>query len=133
MDDYDVIIVDCPPAADSPVPQSMMLVSDLALIPIIPNPGDLWAAQDILELASRCSESNDALNVRLVASIVRANLALTKAALEQMASMREGMPLMKARINQRAAYAEAMISGDSVHILGSSAKAAIEEFEKSDQ
>jgi chromosome partitioning protein len=28
--DYDIIVIDCPPAADSPVPQSALLVSDLA-------------------------------------------------------------------------------------------------------
>ena len=38
VNDYDMIVIDCPPAADSPVPQSALLVSDLALVPLIPSP-----------------------------------------------------------------------------------------------
>lgn len=38
VEDYKYIIVDCPPAADSPVPQSALLVADLALVPLIPSP-----------------------------------------------------------------------------------------------
>ena len=36
IDDYSVVIIDCPPAADSQVPQSALLVADLVLVPIIP-------------------------------------------------------------------------------------------------
>ncbi|MBV9226823.1 MAG: ParA family protein, partial [Acidobacteriaceae bacterium] len=44
VNDYDFIIIDCPPAADSPVPQSALLITDVALVPVIPSPPDLWAA-----------------------------------------------------------------------------------------
>src|SRR5215203_1872085 len=38
INDYDFIVIDCPPSADSPVPQSSLLIADLALVPIIPTP-----------------------------------------------------------------------------------------------
>jgi chromosome partitioning protein len=129
IDDYDLIIVDCPPAVESPVPQAMLLISDLALVPVVPNPGDLWAATALLELAERMMGVNETLRVALVASIVRPNLGMTKSALQTMATMKDNMPLFKAQINQRAAYPESMLSGDSVHALGSAAKAAIKEIE----
>ena len=40
---FDYIVVDCPPSANSPLSQSALLVADLALVPVIPSPPDLWA------------------------------------------------------------------------------------------
>ena len=40
LESYDFILVDCPPAVESPVPQSVLLIADLALMPIIPSPAD---------------------------------------------------------------------------------------------
>src|SRR5207247_11155266 len=43
-EDFALIVIDCPPAIESPVPQSALLIADLALVPIIPSPPDLWWA-----------------------------------------------------------------------------------------
>ncbi|MEH2402833.1 ParA family protein [Nostoc sp.] len=56
MDDYDYIIIDCPPAADSPVPQSALLIADLALVPIMPSPLDMWAAVGIRQVIQNISD-----------------------------------------------------------------------------
>jgi chromosome partitioning protein len=45
IDKFDVIFIDCPPAMNSAAPTSAMLISDLALIPVVPSPGDIWAAE----------------------------------------------------------------------------------------
>ena len=45
VEKYDFVFIDCPPAMNSAVPTSAMLISDLALIPIVPSPGDIWAAE----------------------------------------------------------------------------------------
>jgi chromosome partitioning protein len=129
IDDYDLIFVDCPPSVDSPIPQVMMMIADLAIVPIVPKPGDLWASTDLLELAARASGLNPELKVRLLGSNVIANLAMSKHSLSSMATMRESAPLFKTRLHQRTAYVEAMLTGDSVHYFGSSAKAAIAEVE----
>ena len=44
VEDYAFIVIDCPPAADSAVPQSALMIADLALVPVIPSPLDLWAS-----------------------------------------------------------------------------------------
>jgi chromosome partitioning protein len=129
VDDYDVIIVDCPPSVDSQIPQVMLMIADLALVPIVPNPGDLWASTDLLELAERTQVVNPGLQIRIVGSNVRANLAMTKQGLETMAMMRDSAPLLKTKLQQRTAYVESMLAGDSVHYFGSAAKAAIKEIE----
>jgi chromosome partitioning protein len=129
IDDYDIIFVDCPPSVDSPIPQVMLMIADLAIVPIVPKPGDLWASTDLLELAARASAMNPELQVRLLGSNVIANLAMTKHSLTSMAAMRDSAPLFKTRLHQRTAYVEAMLIGDSVHYFGSSAKAAVAEVE----
>ena len=40
VDDYRFIIIDCPPALESVVPESALLISDIALVPIKALPGD---------------------------------------------------------------------------------------------
>lgn len=129
VDDYDLIIVDCPPSVESPIPQAMLAIADLAIVPIVPKPGDLWASTDLLELAERTAAINPGLNVRLLGSNVVANTAMSKNCLEQMETMRESAPLFKTRLHQRTAYVEAMLAGDSVHYFGASAKSAIKEIE----
>lgn len=129
VDDYDIIFVDCPPSVDSPIPQVMMMIADLAIVPIVPKPGDLWASTDLLELAERAGVLNPELKVRLLGSNVIANLAMSKHSLSSMATMRENAPLFKTRLHQRTAYVEAMLTGDSVHYFGGSARTAIAEIE----
>jgi chromosome partitioning protein len=129
VDDYELIIVDCPPSVDSPIPQVMLMIADLAIVPIVPKPGDLWASTDLLELADRAATMNPDLKVRLLGSNVIANLAMSKHSLGSMATMRDNAPLFKTRLHQRTAYVEAMLTGDSVHYFGSSAKAAVNEIE----
>jgi chromosome partitioning protein len=129
VDDYDIIFVDCPPSVDSPIPQVMLMIADLAIVPIVPKPGDLWASTDLLELAERASAVNPDLKVRLLGSNVIANLAMSRHSLSSMATMRESAPLFKTRLHQRTAFVEAMLTGDSVQYFGSSAKTAIGEIE----
>ena len=129
VEDYDIIIVDCPPSVDSPIPQVMLMIADLAIVPIVPKPGDLWASTDLLELADRATSMNPELKVRLLGSNVIANLAMSKHSLASMAAMRDSAPLFKTRLHQRTAYVEAMLTGDSVHYFGSSARTAVNEIE----
>ena len=129
VDDYELIIVDCPPSVESPIPQVMLMIADLAIVPIVPKPGDLWASTDLIELAERAATMNPDLKVRLLGSNVIANLAMSKHSLSSMAAMRESAPLFKTRLHQRTAYVEAMLTGDSVHYFGSSAKTAVSEIE----
>ena len=66
VDDYQYILIDCPPAADSPVPQSALLVADLAIVPLIPPPLDVWAAVAIRKVIENVHDLNASLTARLV-------------------------------------------------------------------
>ncbi|WP_338140064.1 AAA family ATPase [Burkholderia glumae] len=45
-DDYEFIVVDCPPAIKSDAPSIALLVADLGIIPVQPSGGNLWAVAE---------------------------------------------------------------------------------------
>ena len=121
---YDFILVDCPPAIDSPVPQSVLLVSDLVLLPVIPSPVDLWAAQGIVQLI----EQVEGLNGDLQARIIVNQAENTNLSGEVVSILEEfGIPVLSSQLRRRTAYREAALYGSTVHDLGSKAKPAAKE------
>jgi len=126
MGDYDLIVIDCPPAVDSPVPQSALMIADLVLIPIIPSPADIWAGRGIKQLVEHVQDFNDGLEARLVPNMVQ-KTALGKDAMAVLADF--GIPLTKAQLGHRTAYRESAIFGGTVHNVGHRGKKAVLEIE----
>jgi chromosome partitioning protein len=127
VDDYRYIIIDCPPAADSPVPQSALLVADLALVPVIPSPLDMWAAVGIREVISNVGDINEDLKSRLVINQLQPNTTLAKEALEVLPEF--GIESCNTYMRQRQVYRQSAVFGQTVHDFGSKAAAAVEEVE----
>lgn len=127
VDDYSYIIIDCPPAADSPVPQSALLVADLALVPVIPSPLDMWAAVGIREVISNVGDINEDLTPRLVINQLQPNTTLAKEALEVLPEF--GIDLCETYMRQRQVYRQSAVFGQTVHDFGAKAAAAVEEVE----
>jgi chromosome partitioning protein len=127
VDDYHYILIDCPPAADSPVPQSALLIADLALVPIIPSPLDMWAAVGIRQIIENIGEINEALKSRLVINQCQPNTSLAKEALEVLPEF--GIDLLKTYMHQRQVYRQSAVFGQTVHDFGAKASSAIEEVE----
>jgi chromosome partitioning protein len=127
INDYQIIIIDCPPAADSLVPQSALLIADLALVPIIPSPLDMWATIGIKEVIHNVSELNEDLQARLVLNQCQPNTTLAKEALEVLPEF--GIELCQTFLQSRQVYRQSAVFGQTVHEFGSKAKEAIEEIE----
>jgi chromosome partitioning protein len=127
VDDYDFIIIDCPPAADSPVPQSALLVADLALVPVIPSPLDMWAAVGIREVIGNVGDINEELKSRLVINQLQPNTTLAKEALEVLPEF--GIEICETYLRQRQIYRQSAVFGQTVHDFGAKAFAAVEEVE----
>jgi chromosome partitioning protein len=125
VENYAFILVDCPPAADSPVPQSALLVSDLAIVPIVPSPLDLWASVGIREVIARMSDINDSLQARLLLNQAQPNQNLTREAQEVLANF--GIEPCRTQWRQRAIYRQCAVFGQSVHDFPN--RSAIDEVE----
>jgi chromosome partitioning protein len=125
VDDYDVIVVDCPPAADSHVPQSALLVADLAIVPLVPSPLDLWASVGIREVIARMSDVNEPLQARLLLNQAQPNQTLTKETVQILADF--DIPQMHTSLRQRAVYRQCAVWGQTVLELDNApAKAEVE-------
>jgi len=127
LDSYDYILVDCPPAVESAVPQSALLIADVALVPIIPSPADLWAATGTRGLIERAVEINSALQARLVVNMLQSNTSMSQEVLEVLEDF--GIPLTEAKLHLRTAYRQAAVFGGTVHELGRDAAKAVREVE----
>ena len=127
VENYDFIIIDCPPAADSPVPQSALLIADLALVPIIPSPLDLWASVGIRKVIENVGHINETLKARLVVNQCQPKTNLAKEALEVLPEF--GIAVCKNYLRQRTAYRQSAVFGQTVQDFGSKASDAIAEVE----
>jgi chromosome partitioning protein len=127
VEDYDCIIIDCPPAADSPVPQSSLLIADLALVPIIPSPLDMWAAVGIRQIIQNVGDVNESLQSRLVLNQCQPKTTLTQESMEILPEF--GIALAKNQIHHRQVYRQSAVYGQTVHDMASKASAAIKEIE----
>jgi chromosome partitioning protein len=127
IEDYDFIVIDCPPAADSLVPQSELLVADLAIVPIIPSPPDIWAAVGIKQVIENASTINEALQSRLILNQTQPKTTLAQESSEILAEF--GIPLARTSLQQRQVYRQSAVFGQTVHELGPKASAAIREVE----
>lgn len=127
VEDYRYIIVDCPPAADSPVPQSALLVADLALVPLIPSPLDMWAAVGIRQVIENVGTINEGLQARLVVNQCQPNTNLAKEALEVLPEF--GIELCRTYMHQRQVYRQSAVFGQTVHDFGARAAEAVREIE----
>jgi chromosome partitioning protein len=126
--DYEYIIIDCPPAADSPVPQSALLIADLALVPTIPSPLDIWAAVGIRQVIENVSHINESLTARLVVNQCQPNTTLAKEVLEILPEF--GIATCATFLRQRTVYRQSAVFGQTVHDFGGkAAAAAVDEIE----
>ncbi|PRD64848.1 AAA family ATPase [Malikia granosa] len=109
---YDFIIVDCPPSVTSPVPQSVLLVSDLVIIPTRPSLADIWGVKDTLGLVDRAKVFNENLKVAFLVNALTPRTQLGKDSLEVLETMHGH--LFKAVFRQRQAYAQSLVLGGTV-------------------
>ena len=127
LGNYDFIVVDCPPALNSPIPRSTMLVADLAIIPMKASPVDIWAAQPAKELAMDVKVTNEDLALRVLVNEVQ-KTKLKEGAVE-MLETDAAIPPMATKISLRNAYRECAMNGATVYDSPKTAKPAIEEIE----
>lgn len=125
--DYEYIFVDCPPAADSPLSKSALLVADLALVPFIPDGLNMSAAIRIRDTIEDAQIMNHNLRSLLVLNRVEANTNLTQEVLSLLPGF--NIPQSNVRLHKRVHYSESFLKGSTVHAFKSKAKDAINEIE----
>jgi len=79
LENYDVIVIDCPPATESPITLAALAISDLALVPLIPAPGDVWAVVKLCDALEQARALNPDLQARIVINMMQPTTLATEA------------------------------------------------------
>jgi chromosome partitioning protein len=109
---YTTVLIDGPPRVYD-VTRSAIMASDLVLVPVQPSPYDVWAAKEIVDLLHEASVYNGKLKTAFVINRKIVNTAIGRDVAE---ALREyPVPVLKATICQRVAFAETASQGLTVY------------------
>ena len=123
LKDHDLVVADSPPALGDLV-RSILVLSDLAVIPVGPSPLDIWSSRETLDLVDAARQSRPGF---LAALLICRKIPRTRLGLEAREAMEAyGVDILETEICQRIAYVEAMIAGQSVQEYAPSSEAARE-------
>ena len=124
---YQHMVLDCPPSLDSHASLQALRACDVALIPVLPSPIDLWASLKLPQEIEEARKVNPNIKAYLVLNQLEPNSALSAAMHD--ALLEFGIPVLNAVIRRRAAYRSAALEGTSVFQLGGHGTQAVEEIE----
>ena len=122
-EDADHIVVDGPPRVTG-IARSALLAADLAIIPATPSPFDGWASVEMLRLLDEARVFRPGLIARFALNRCAARTIIARETGEALATQEP--PVLKARVGQRVAFAEAARTGRLVGELDPVSPAARE-------
>jgi len=123
---YDVVLIDGPPRVNE-IARAAIMASDIVLIPVQPSPYDVWAAKEIVDLLQEASAFKDNLKSAFVINRKISNTAIGRDVGEALGGY--SLPVLKASICQRVAFAESAAQGLTVMDVEPNGSAA-KEIEK---
>ncbi|NNG14158.1 MAG: ParA family protein [Gammaproteobacteria bacterium] len=126
--DYDRIIIDCPPSVYAPQTHKALIASEHAIIPVQPSPMDLWATVHIVEAVEKAQDTNPELRPLLVINQLEPRTVLSRLVRDAVSEI--GIPVADAMIRRRAIFRSSALEGKSVYEVGRRGEAAVEEIEK---
>lgn len=126
--DYDFLVLDCPPTLETDTMSLAMSVSDTVLIPVLPSPVDLWASIRLADAIEQAKMHNRALKAHIVVNQLEPRSALSKAM--QQALEEFDIPALKNGMRRRAIYRNAAVEGASVYCIGKRGESAAQEIDE---
>jgi chromosome partitioning protein len=128
LNDFEYIIIDCPPSVHAPQTNAVLEFGDLALIPVQPSPVDLWATVHIEQAITRAHENNPSLKPLLVINQLEARTTLSKLVREALTEI--ALPVATTALRRRAVYRNSALEGKSVFDIGRRGADAAEELDQ---
>jgi chromosome partitioning protein len=125
-DDYDCVVIDCPPSAQSQQTRLALACSDIAVVPVLPSPLDLWASVHVEKELEWARTVNPGIKGLLVVNQLEPRTRLSRLVHDALAEIE--LPVASTAIRRRMAYRNAMLQGCSVHDAGAVAASAAEEI-----
>jgi len=126
-EDYQYLVVDCPPTLETGVAQSAMTVSDKVLIPILPSPVDLWASVRLAEAIEQVKIINDELQPYIMVNQLEPRNAMSRGMRQALDEF--DIPALESCLRRRAVYRSSALEGSSVYCMGKRGEPAKQEID----
>ncbi|MBA1159346.1 ParA family partition ATPase [Microvirga mediterraneensis] len=120
---YDLTIIDGAPQL-AEIGRSILLASDMIVIPVQPSPYDVWSAADTVDLIREARVFKENLKAVFVVNRKIANTAIGRDVTEALAQ--HEIPTLKTHLVQRVVYAESAAQGLAVEEMEPDSQAAKE-------
>jgi len=114
--EYDYVVVDCPPSVEAPQTISVLEVCDLAIIPVQPSPVDLWATVHTEKAIQHARKSNANLRAVLVINQLESRTTLSRLVRDAVSEI--GLPVAKTSLRRRAVFRNSALEGKNVFEMG---------------
>lgn len=125
-DRYECVVIDCPPSVQSEQTRQALTVSDIAVIPVLPSPLDLWATVHVEQEIEWARSVNPDIKGLVVVNQLESRTVLSRIIHQALAEI--PLPVAKTAITRRMAYRNAMLQGCSVLEAGSTAHLAAQDI-----
>jgi len=125
--DYQYLVIDCPPTLETGVAQSAMSISDKVFVPILPSPVDLWASVRLTDAIDQIKISNSRLQAYILINQLELRSAMSRSMSQALAEF--DMPTLQSCLRRRAVYRNSALEGLSVYCMGKRGESAVQEVE----
>jgi chromosome partitioning protein len=120
---FKMVVIDAPPGTGG-ISKSILLCTNLAIVPVAPSPLDIWSSKEIIALIREIRKYNRKLRAKLLISKKIVGTTLGRDVRESLKGYRMG--IFDTEICERIAYVKAIIDGRSVLEYAPNSEAANE-------
>jgi chromosome partitioning protein len=128
LQDYDWVVIDCPPSVHAPQTGAVLGFGDLALIPVQPSPMDLWASVHIEQSIEEAHKLNSSLRTLLVINQLEPRTTLSRLVRDALSEI--AFPVADTAVRRRAIYRASALQGKSVFDMGRRGADAADEIDQ---
>jgi len=125
---FDCVVLDCPPSVQSDQTRQALAFSDIAVVPVLPSPLDLWATVHVEQEIVWARSVNPKIKALVVVNQLEPRTLLSSLIRDALAEI--ALPVANTAITRRMAYRNAMLEGCSVLDAGAAAKDSAEEIKQ---
>lgn len=124
--DTEHLLIDCPPQLHSEQTQAALQHCDIAVIPVLPSPLDLWATVAVDDAIVEARKSNPKLKALLVINQLEPRTKLSRLVLDAINEL--DTSVAKTTLHRRVVYRSSVLEGKSVCQMGRPGAIATDEI-----
>lgn len=125
-DQAEHLLIDCPPQLHSEQTQSALQHCNIAVIPVLPSPFDLWATVAVSDAIGEARKTNPGLKALLVINQLEPRTKLSRLVIDAINEL--DTPVAETTLHRRVIYRSSILEGKSVSQMGRPGAIATDEI-----